>query len=326
MEIDGSDNRSYKADTSCNTSEVEDQEAYVIPSFLDILLDSDVRILHKPPALQIGECQSDRDHIDYLINTAWDPAHSRALLNEHNEDSITHKELTYGEITLTGVRQIMEDMNLLKTDTMAAFGNEEEVSAEDGEDIVFYDLGSGEGKMTIQIMLETLTTCNDRIKLQKAVGVELSMARHQMAADSWKNLQGMLLRDGNDRDTGEQSYSNEKAKLLAKMGAFSSTEQSPACLISNKLQLVHSNLLEYDYSDATHVFASSIFFPADVLEEMSHQLHRNATQYGKLKVVAALSDLDVLEAGSPCMWEKQTQRLQMSWGGAYVRLYTWKDY
>ena len=314
------------SDTS-STRQDEEQVQYVIPSFLDILLDSDVRILHQPPPLQIGESQEDRDYVDHLIKTAWDPAHSRALLNQYKDDSITHKELTYGEITSTGVRQLMEDMSLLKTDTMASFGKEA-VGGE--EQVIFYDLGSGEGKLAVQILLETLTTCNDRVQLQKIVGVELSPARHEMAVDSWNKLQEIFFpKDTKNvpyrEDEGENLYTKERAKLLTKLHAISS-EQPPKSLITSKLEFVHSNLLEYDYSDATHVFASSIFFPVNVLEEMSHQLHRNASQFGKLKVVAALSDLEVLEQGAPCMWEKHTQRLQMSWGGANVRLYTWKDY
>lgn len=313
-------------------SMLEDQgkEKYEIPSFLDILLDTGIRNINKPPPLQIGETQNDRDYIDYLLKTCWDTAHSRALLNKYEEDSVTHKELTYGEITATGVRQMMEDMGLLKTDR--TFENDTSGGGDD-EDVIFYDLGAGEGKLVVQIFLETLGS--DRARLQKVVGVELSEARYEMSVYSWNKVQQALLctqydHDGKncdpDRDTTEEEfYKKERENLQAKIKGTTSLPRATEPGTS-KLKLVHSNLLEYDFSDATHIFASSIFFPDNVLEEMSHKLHYNATQYGKLKIVAALSDLKVLEQGVPCMWEKHTQRLQMSWGGAYVQLYKWKDY
>jgi len=321
------------ADYPTDPSDENQEYYYEIPSFLDILLDADFRTTSKAPPMQIGECQQDRDYIDHLLRSSWDPADSRALLNKYGDDSIAHKELTYGEITATGVRQLMEDMDLLKIDT--AFGKIDigrSTSNCESDGVVFYDLGSGEGKLVVQLWLETLATSSDRIHLQKVVGVELSQARHEMAVSSWKKLQRQLLQpaeekriEGSSRITNasggeddESMHSRAKARLQAKL---------PHSEHYNYLvEFVNSNILEYDYSDATHVFASSIFFPSHVSKEMSRRLHQNAIQHGTLKVVAALSDLELLEQGTPCFWEKRTQRLQMSWGGCFVRLYVWKNY
>ena len=307
------------------------KEKYAIPSFLDILLDTGIRNIHKPPPLQIGETQNDRDYIDNLLKTSWDPAQSRALLNKYEEDSVSRKEFTYGEITATGVRQLMEDMGLLRIDV--AFENDTSATG-DEEDVIFYDLGAGEGKLVVQILLETLGS--DRAPLQKVVGIELSEARHEMSVYSWNKVQLALQSTQDDQGSNngdpagivaeDEFYKKEKEKMQGKIQDTTFLHEATEPGITSKLKLARSNLLEYDYSDATHIFASSIFFPDIVLEEMSYKLHSNATQYGKLKVVAALSDLEVFEQGVPCMWEKYTQRLQMSWGGAYVRLYKWKDY
>lgn len=62
---------------------------------------------------------------------------------------------TYGEITYEGVEQLLKQLSLTKND-------------------VFYDLGSGIGKMVVQVYLST--------PVKKSVGIELSAERSQKAA------------------------------------------------------------------------------------------------------------------------------------------------
>jgi precorrin-6B methylase 2 len=61
---------------------------------------------------------------------------------------------TYGEITYESLQEILNDINPVRND-------------------VFYDLGSGVGKVTVQVHLTT--------PVKKSVGVELSTTRHEQA-------------------------------------------------------------------------------------------------------------------------------------------------
>ncbi|CAB9511090.1 Histone methylation protein DOT1 [Seminavis robusta] len=324
---------------SCNNDEngeSHNKQQYVIPSFLDVLLQSEFRILHQPPPLQANETQDDRDFVDHLLDTCWDATVSRSLLNSHEEDE--GKEFTYGEITPTGVRQLLEDLELLTI-------FEDDSNSTDKEEVVFYDLGSGEGKLVAQVFLETLSTCHDNDKtkpkdraiLKRIVGIELSPARHAMAVHSWNALQQALLpSQAEKKNSHHQDYPSEAdsdpegipaspAVLVDLQEAKASLRAKFATANRNTVELVHGDLSQLDFSDATHIYASSIFFPPPVLEAMSQTIMDYSTAHGKLKMVAALSDLELLET-EDSGWEKRVQRLQMSWGGANVRLYSPKDY
>lgn len=345
-------NTTVADDTTSATPSSKQQ--YIIPSFLDILLQTDYRILHLEPPLQANETQYDRQLINLLLRHFWDPKESRAFLNAHEEE--TGKEFIYGEITPIGTRQLMEDLELLRV--LVLDEEEEEHAASRNKEIVFYDLGSGEGKAAVQILLETMTTTKtnqDRANVTKVVGVELSPARHKMAVHCWNNLQQFLLRNNNQVqedvqwlivDGGEltteanenQPISSEKLQLaLQKLrNTFQQTDSG------RKLHFIHGNLLNIDFSDATHIFASSIFFGEPVLEAMGQIMNKYAQQFESLKIIGALSDLKVLEDNEDtdtnknanntatnkniCLWENNENRLQMSWGGANIRLYRYKDY
>jgi len=330
------------------------QHTYEIPAFWDILLETDRRIVHQPPPLQWHETQQDRDHVDWLLKRFWDPADSRALRNhyedlaakEHdviteddedeNEEDEKGKEFTYGEVTPTGVRQLLEDMELLQINGM------------DGKDdsntpIVFYDLGSGEGKLLAQVLLERLLLSRD----SRAIGIELHPARHAMAVKSWEKAHQYLMNDNHlEEPISDCEDTQAKAKLQEKyLAAFLQQPKDDNTSKLQLLKLVQGDLLECDFSDATHIFASSIFFPKFVLKELCGKISHYAMRpTSKLCVVAALSDLPWLEDGHDpendhedeelekawgngcCPWEKRMQRLQMTWGGANVRLYFRKDY
>lgn len=68
---------------------------------------------------------------------------------------------TYGEITYKGADELLRTLDLKPTD-------------------VFYDLGSGVGKLVVQAILTT--------PIKKAVGVELSPTRHEHAVSIKKEL------------------------------------------------------------------------------------------------------------------------------------------
>jgi len=69
----------------------------------------------------------------------------------------------YGEITFEGVTALFDNLSI-------------PIQQED----VFYDLGSGVGKMCVQVLLTT--------PIKKSVGIELSQSRHQHAVSALKML------------------------------------------------------------------------------------------------------------------------------------------
>ena len=72
--------------SSCNN--------YTIPSFLDILLQSEFRILHQSPPLQANECQQDRDHVEPSgILVYRDPFRTNMTTTKNNKNSRMVKSL-----------------------------------------------------------------------------------------------------------------------------------------------------------------------------------------------------------------------------------------
>ena len=74
----------------------------------------------------------------------------------------------YGEMTPTGFRQFAQYVNLTTTTTTTTTKE------------VFVDLGSGVGSLVIQAALE--------FGVQRSIGVELSLARHEAAVHSYQML------------------------------------------------------------------------------------------------------------------------------------------
>jgi hypothetical protein len=120
---------------------------------------------------------------------------------------------------------------------------------------------------------------DNSVCVNKSVGVEMSPKRHEIAVDALRRL--------------GQSV-------------------PPA---ATGIKFVNANALEADFSDATHLFLSSLCFPAAVVESLSIRL---LTQAPELRAVAALSELDALEAAG---WAKSSLDVQMSWGSAWVRVF-----
>lgn len=76
---------------------------------------------------------------------------------------------TYGEVTTLGARQLFYYMGMTSDETQS------------DDDIVFYDLGMGRGKLVVQALLEIN-------QLKKSKGVELSHTRYQAAVVAWQTI------------------------------------------------------------------------------------------------------------------------------------------
>jgi hypothetical protein len=134
--------------------------------------------------------------------------------------------------------------------------------------IKFYDLGSGVARLVVQMVLD------NPVAINKSVGVELSKERHDIAASALSRIRS-------------SDYSSE---------------------LLSKVELANADALKYNFSDATHIFISSLCFPRQVLEGMQDII----LDLGDIRVVAALNRLDKLELSSE--WEVRDASLQMTWG------------
>lgn len=119
--------------------------------------------------------------------------------------------------------------------------------------------------------------------VRKAVGVELSAQRHAIAEGAVRRLAASL---------------DEALNI----------------------HYIHGNALKADLSDATHIFISSLCFPAAVVDGLSARIARSDpfNSAPNVRVVASLSALHVLEQAG---WERRAREVQMSWGSATVYTY-----
>jgi len=161
-----------------------------------------------------------------ILATYWSPGDG---FDENNG-----REYTYGEVTSLGVRQLAHAMNLSSS-----------------SDVVLYDLGSGVGRLVMQMALDFGPS------LKTAIGVELSMERHEIASS-----------------------------ILSEIAWIKPS-------LKDSVIFLNSDVLELDLSDATHVYISSLCFPRSVL----HQLQDYLVTIEGIRVVVALNRLDRFETG-----------------------------
>jgi len=225
---------------------------------------------------------------DFLLSTFWKPSDgfdsstssSRDDNNGNDEFDLNEQGrdiYTYGEVTTMGVRQLAHALFFSLPTT-------------DDDDVptttVFYDLGSGVGRLVTQMYLDGV--------VQKAVGVELSKERHLIATDDWSKLTSSLADAGGDNEL---------------------FDVDPRAVLH-----IHGDATAVDLSDATHIFISSLCFPERVLGSLQDTILAVASlDVSRILVVAAMSDLWELEREG---WVRTVRYIQMTWGSGLVRIYT----
>ena len=133
-------------------------------------------------------------------------------------------------------------------------------------EVFFIDLGSGAGKLVAQANLELK-------HLKRAVGVELAPSRHQAALTA-------------------------QTKLLKKASSLSLDRP-----LSSKLELIEADLLQANFSQATHIYVSSLCFTADMMKQLEKKLK---TEAPKLECVASLQKFQG-------MGKAMVSFIEMSW-------------
>ena len=241
------------------------------------------------------------DRNDSILGRYWSPedgigrsAVDDGTDNGNHLDSQAH-HLTYGEVTPLGVRQLAYEMGIAKCDDQDYQTRRvDDDHNNDESEIVFYDLGSGVGRLVTQIYIDQ----PDRVA--KAVGIELAEDRHSIGAVA---LEGII---------AEEQYEAE---------IFVNTAYDGGSMITTKpfpIQLIHGDALEVDFDPATtHVFISSLCFPRNVLLELQKKLLR----LSNIRVVAALNRLDLIHQLGGEQWKEQNVPIQMSWGDSMAKIY-----
>lgn len=182
-------------------------------------------------------------------------------------------QAVYGEITFEGVRIFME--HCLGIDSA-----DRPPPARPARH-VFYDLGSGIGRMVMQVHL-------DYPQVQRSVGVELSRDRHEKALELRQRVLG----------ENRSSRGDEGAAAVAVDGNGRSCE------------LLERDILEADFSDATIVWLANSFMTEGFLAKFCSKLAVEAPHLQYIGVNDALSEWDLPLPG----FFLQTQmRVPMSW-------------
>ena len=220
-----------------------------------------------PPPLRSGETLDMRKQTDSVLDRHW--RNSTAYYSRAATDG---KELTYGELTALGVRQLVHSMGLDRSaDTPT----------------VFVDIGSGAGKMVVQLYLENT--------VDQAIGIEKCPTRHRFAVEAWRRVREQP--SNIDRVTNGAATSKREVEV----------------------ELLNQDARFADYSAVTHVFMASLCFPEDLTNSIITVLLRDASS---LRMIAALSDLPPMEES---LWKKSSHELQTSWGSARLRIYRQPD-
>ena len=216
------------------------------------------------------------------------------------------EELTYGEITVLGSRQLALHMGLWADSGggpaggPGGGGNSHSHSHDDGDDgdgsgggergIVFADLGSGVGKLVVQMWLENAA-------VRHSVGIELSRTRHDLAVDAWASLRGLSgggrgggsgggkgsgvdaatsLRRETLRSAGRVEYDSSGGgggggRASDSGGNDSGRGAGAATAAAVGVELVQGNILSptLDLTTITHLYVAGLCFSASTVGELA---------------------------------------------------------
>jgi hypothetical protein len=144
-------------------------------------------------------------------------------------------------------------------------------------DVVFWDLGSGAGKLVVQSYLELP-------RIQRSVGVELAPSRHDSAVKAWEGL--------------VQSGLASELRLNHPDATTNDDDAS--------LELIAGDLFHADVSEATHIYVSSLCFTDDMMRRLEEKLTCSSS---KVKSVASLRAFPTHLFGT----RPRVEYVEMSW-------------
>lgn len=160
---------------------------------------------------------NNKNYQKYIIDLYTDISGYIGYEIEEQDQPMQHLiSLTYGEILYDGVNTIINNINITEKD-------------------VFYDLGSGIGKLVLQIFLNT--------PVKTSQGIEASLARHKVADNIFNKVVQQL----------PELFEHKEGKRL--------------------LQSSQGNFLLHDILDATIIFIDSVCFSEETLKNISKILN-----------------------------------------------------
>lgn len=181
----------------------------------------------------------------------------------------------YGEITFQGVRVFME--HCLVGGVVGRCRNRTTPH-------VFYDLGSGVGRMVLQVFL-------DYPEVRGSVGVELSRDRHAAALE----LRQRVLGDGVASCTRTLVDGNKH--------------------VCRYCDLRHGDILEADFSDATIIWLANSFMAESFLRTLCGKMATHAPHLQYVGVNDALSEWGLTIPG---FYLERELRIPMSWDSEWT--------
>jgi Histone methylation protein DOT1 len=282
-------------------------------------------MLPPPPPPMSGRDDNNDDHrerVDAIMQTYWRPndgffGSSSSIMTaavENKEYDDDHAALTYGEVTSLGCRQLAYAMNIHQ-------------SSSNNNDVVFVDLGSGVGRLVTQMYLDHYPFH----RIQKAVGVELSQERHDIAIRALQSIIEQELVGMGMRRTNHHIEMSTTTTTTTEANPTELPQSSSSYTVSKiAIELIRGDAVEYLQSTTrsdgiTHVYMSSLCFPDHVLEKLQRLLLQQQQSFSSsssssLQVVAALNRLDLFHQDS-ATWQETEVPIQMSWGPGVVKVY-----
>lgn len=173
-------------------------------------------------------------------------------------------QVRYGEITFEGVRVFVEH----------CLGSRASAGTDASSSHVFYDLGSGVGRMVLQVFL-------DFPVVQRSVGVELSRERHEAAVELRRRVLG-----------AEASLHREVHR-----------ENGRSC------ELYCGDILEADFSEVTVIWLANSFMSDEFLRQLCSKMAA-APKLRYVGVNDALSEWDLVLPGFQL---DRRMRIPMTW-------------
>jgi len=146
---------------------------------------------------------------------------------------------------------------------------------DNSNNVSFLDMGSGLGKLVVQAYMEVP-------RLTQAVGIELSQTRHDLACKSWEAVQDQAVRVR----TETKAYHESAA-----------------------IHLVKGDFLDWNLSDVTHVYVSSLCFHDDLVYRLGEKLAREGES---LQCIATLKRFPASLENGP-LGHPTSEFVEMTW-------------
>mmetsp|Transcript_115 Transcript_115/g.223 ORF Transcript_115/g.223 Transcript_115/m.223 type:complete len:297 (-) Transcript_115:1061-1951(-) len=233
-----------------------------------------------------------RNEIDSVLQSEWDErdGFDAPLIDQDFVDDkycstagdYSRRPSTYGEITSLGARQLFHHMRMYKPIPIGLGRNRTKARTHSNGDIVFFDLGSGAGRLIAQSYLELP-------RVRKSVGVELAASRHMAAVRAWRKL----------IECGD-------ADRIRGMGLVEGrrSEQNAA----RSVRFCEGDLFALDISEATHVYASSLCFTNVMMSGLAEKLQAEAPNLHCVATLQKFPPGSLFDISYPAM-----EFVEMSW-------------